>query len=108
LEKVFGNVPKEEIIRICEKAGIPFAPIAHPEDLFEDRQLNEGGGLVEVPLPGGGKTKLPRIPLRVGSYDFGLRSNPPAMGEGTRELLKLMNLADEEIEQLKNEGVIAF
>jgi crotonobetainyl-CoA:carnitine CoA-transferase CaiB-like acyl-CoA transferase len=108
LEKVFGSVPKDEIIRICEKAGIPFAPIAHPEDLFEDRQLNEGGGLVEVPLPGGGKTKLPRIPLRVGSYDFGLRSNPPAMGEGTRELLKLANLTDDEIDQLKNEGVLAF
>jgi len=108
LEKVFGSLPKEEIIRICEKAGIPFAPIAHPEDLFEDRQLNEGGGLVAVPLPGGGKTKLPRIPLRVGSYDFGLRSNPPAMGEGTRELLKLMNLADDEVEQLKKEGILAF
>jgi hypothetical protein len=30
------------------------------------------------------------------------------MGEGTRELLKLANLTDEEIEQLKNEGVLAF
>ncbi len=61
-----------------------------------------------MPVPGGGKTKLPRIPLRVGSHDFGLRSNPPAMGEGTRELLKLMGLTDPEMEQLKKEGVLAY
>jgi len=108
LKKVFESKTKEEIIRICEKAGIPFAPIAHPEDLFEDRQLNEGGGLVEVPLPQGGRTKLPRIPVRVGSHEFGLRSNAPAVGEGTREILKSIQLSDEEIEQLKKEGILAF
>ena len=108
LKKVFESKSKEEIIRICEKAGIPFAPIAHPEDLFEDPQLNEGGGLVEVPLPQGGRTKLPRIPVRVGSHEFGLRSNAPAVGEGTREILKSIKLSDEEIEQLKKEGILAF
>ena len=108
LQKVFESKTKEEIILICERAGIPFAPIAHPEDLFEDRQLNEGGGLVEVPLPKGGHTKLPRIPVRVGSYDFGLRSNPPSVGEGAREVLKSVDLSDDEIEQLRKEGILAF
>jgi crotonobetainyl-CoA:carnitine CoA-transferase CaiB-like acyl-CoA transferase len=108
LQKVFESKTKEEIIRICEKAGIPFAPIAHPEDLFEDPQLNEGGGLVEVPLPQGGRTKLPRIPVRVGSHEFGLRSNAPTVGEGSREILKSIQLSDEEIEQLKKEGILAF
>jgi crotonobetainyl-CoA:carnitine CoA-transferase CaiB-like acyl-CoA transferase len=108
LKKVFGSKSKEEIIRICEKAGIPFAPIAHPEDLFEDPQLNKGGGLVEVPLPQGGRTKLPRIPVRVGSHEFGLRSNAPAVGEGGRDLLKAVGISDQEIEELKKEGVLVF
>jgi crotonobetainyl-CoA:carnitine CoA-transferase CaiB-like acyl-CoA transferase len=108
LQKVFESKTKVEIIGICEKAAIPFAPIAHPEDLFDDPQLNEGGGLVEIPLPQGGRTKLPRIPVRVGSHEFGLRSNPPEVGEGTREILKSIKLSDEEIEQLKKEGVLAF
>jgi crotonobetainyl-CoA:carnitine CoA-transferase CaiB-like acyl-CoA transferase len=87
---------------------MPFAPIARPEDLFEDPQLNEGGSVVETTLPDGGRTKLPRIPVRLGPYEFGLRMNPPAAGEGTREVLKSINLSDEEIEQLKKDGIITF
>jgi crotonobetainyl-CoA:carnitine CoA-transferase CaiB-like acyl-CoA transferase len=108
LEKIFREKGMGEMISLCEKAGIPFSPIARPEDLFEDRQLNEGGGLVEVALPGGRKTKLPRIPVRVGPYDFGLRLQPPAMGEGTRAILKSVPFSDEEIEQLRKEGVLTF
>jgi crotonobetainyl-CoA:carnitine CoA-transferase CaiB-like acyl-CoA transferase len=108
LEKIFREKGMGEMISLCEKAGIPFSPIARPEDLFEDRQLNEGGGLVEVALPGGRKTKLPRIPVRVGPYDFGLRLQPPAMGEGTRAILKSAPFSDEEIEQLRKEGVLTF
>ena len=108
LRKIFQEKTKEEIIQLCEKAGIPFAPIARPEDLFQDPQLNEGGSLVEILLPGGGRAKLPRIPVRLGAYDFGLRINPPAVGEGSRELLKSINISEEEIEQLKKEGVLIF
>jgi crotonobetainyl-CoA:carnitine CoA-transferase CaiB-like acyl-CoA transferase len=108
LAEIFKGKTKQEIVRLAEEAGIPFAPVARPEDLFEDPQLNEGGGLVEMPLPGGGSTKLPRIPVRVGSYDFGLRSNPPGVGEGTREILKSLRFSDEEIENLKKEGILAF
>jgi crotonobetainyl-CoA:carnitine CoA-transferase CaiB-like acyl-CoA transferase len=108
LEKIFREKTKGEVVSLCEKAGIPFSPIARPEDLFEDRQLNEGGGLVEVTLPDGKKAKLPRIPVRVGPYDFGLRLQPPAMGEGTRAILKSVPFSDEEIEQLRKEGVLTF
>ena len=99
---------KEEIFGLCEKAGIPFAPIARPEDLFEDPQLNEGGSVVETTLPDGKRAKLPRIPVRVGSYEFGLRMDPPATGEGTREVLRSINFSDEEIEQLKRDGIITL
>jgi crotonobetainyl-CoA:carnitine CoA-transferase CaiB-like acyl-CoA transferase len=34
--------------------------------------------------------------------------NPPGIGEGTREVLKSINLSDEEIEQLKKDGIITF
>ena len=49
---------KDEVIRICEKAGICFAPIARPEDLFDDPQLNQGDyGLLETNFPMAKKRK---------------------------------------------------
>ncbi|MBW2147969.1 MAG: CoA transferase [Deltaproteobacteria bacterium] len=106
LQKMFKQKEKTEILRLCEEAGIPFAPIAKPEDLFADPQMNEGGSLVETTLPGGRTTKLPKIPLRIGSYNFGLRSDPPEIGEGSQELLKSIGLSEEEIDELKNGGII--
>lgn len=106
IQKHFKTLAKEELFRLCEEAGIPFSPIAKPEELFDDPQLNEGGGLVETTLPGGVRTKLPRIPLRVGSYDFGLRNDPPEVGQDGRELLKSIGLSDGEIDQLQREQIV--
>ena len=106
IQKHFKTLTKAELFRLCEEAGIPFSPIAKPEELFDDPQLNEGGGLVETTLPGGVRTKLPRIPLRVGSYDFGLRNDPPEVGQDGRELLKSIGLSDGEIDQLQREQIV--
>ena len=108
LQQVFKKLEKSEILEQCEKAGIPFAPIAKPEDLFEDPHLNQSGSLVDTTLPGGVKAKLPKIPVRIGSHDFGLRNNPPRVGEGSREVLKSIGISDEEIDELQKAGTLAF
>jgi crotonobetainyl-CoA:carnitine CoA-transferase CaiB-like acyl-CoA transferase len=106
LQKIFKALPREKLFQLCEKAEIPFAPIAKPEDLFNDPHLKHGGGLLETTLPGGTKAKLPRIPLRVGSYDFGLRNNPPELGEGSQELLQELGFTREEINELRREKIL--
>jgi crotonobetainyl-CoA:carnitine CoA-transferase CaiB-like acyl-CoA transferase len=106
LQKIFKTLPRKKLFQLCEKAEIPFAPIAKPEDLFNDPHLKHGGGLVETTLPGGMKAKLPRIPLRVGSYDFGLRNNPPELGEGSQELLQEIGFTREEINELRREKIL--
>ncbi len=108
LQRVFSQKTKEEMVRLCEAAAVSFAPIARPEDLFDDPQLNLGGGLLEIPLPSGETAKLPRIPVRMGSHDFGLRSGAPAVGEGAYELLKSLSLSENEIEELKREKILVF
>jgi crotonobetainyl-CoA:carnitine CoA-transferase CaiB-like acyl-CoA transferase len=97
---------KAEVMQKAEEAGIPFAPITRPEELLDDPHLNQSGGLLETTLPDGRKTKLPRIPLRISGYDFGLRNDPPAPGEGSEELLLSLGLDRDRIAALKKEGVI--
>ena len=97
---------KQEMIAICEEIGIPFAPVATTEDLFDDPHLNAGGRLVEVELPGGIRTRLPKLPIEMGHHDFTLRMQPPALGEHTREVLAGIGLSEMEISHLEAEGVV--
>ena len=99
-----AGLSQNEILDLAGKAGIPFAPVSTPEALFDDPQLNQGGGLLETTLPGGQKTKLPKLPVRLGDHDFGLRNDPPAVGQGSLEILKSLGLTGEEIEKMKQDG----
>jgi crotonobetainyl-CoA:carnitine CoA-transferase CaiB-like acyl-CoA transferase len=100
------RMTKDEIMQRAEGASIPFAPVTRPEELFDDPHLRESGGLLETTLPDGRKASFPRIPLRIGSYDFGLRRDPPAPGEGSEELLLSLGMDRDRIAALKKEGVI--
>lgn len=107
LEKRIAAFNKNEIITKCEEASIPFAPIAKPEDLFDDVQLNEGGSLLQTILPDGTATKLPTTPLDYGGEKASLYLNPPKIGEHTVEVLKSIGMNDEAITKLKEQVIIA-
>jgi len=108
LQQVFKKMEKSEILEQSEKAGVPFVPIARPEDLFEDPHLNQSGSLVDTTLPGGVKAKLTKIPVRIGSHDFGLCTNPLGVGEESHEVLESIGISDEEIDELQNAGTFAL
>ncbi|MCS6807413.1 MAG: CaiB/BaiF CoA-transferase family protein [Bacteroidota bacterium] len=106
VEDMIRSMTKAEVIRRCEEAEIAFAPIARPEDLFDDVQLNQGGSLLTTTLPDGTVTKLPTLPLEMDYTRFGLRRNPPQIGEHTREILQECGLSDKFIAKLSEQGVI--
>ena len=100
LEAFFAKMPLQEILRRCEEAGIPFSPVARPEDLFDDAQLNAGNSLVTTALPDGRAAKLPRLPLSLNGDRLELRHDPPGIGQHSRELLAQIGYGEEEIERL--------
>jgi crotonobetainyl-CoA:carnitine CoA-transferase CaiB-like acyl-CoA transferase len=106
LHKRLGKLTKNDLMALAEKAGIPFAPVNRPEDLFEDVHLNVSGGLVETKTPLGKTAKLPKIPLRLNQRSFELRNDPPKIGEGSLKIYRECGLTDDEIHDLLQEGVI--
>jgi crotonobetainyl-CoA:carnitine CoA-transferase CaiB-like acyl-CoA transferase len=85
--QIFSRMRKQELMDKCEKLGLPFAPIAKPEDLFDDPHLNASGGLTPVTLPNGTPTKVPNLPIEMDGARFGTRLDIPKVGEHTREVL---------------------
>jgi crotonobetainyl-CoA:carnitine CoA-transferase CaiB-like acyl-CoA transferase len=97
---------RSEMVAICDRISIPFAPVAKTEDLFDDPHFNAEGRMLEVTLPNGMTTKLPRLPIEMGNHDFGVRRQPPGPGAHSREILSQFGLPAEVIDQLAVDGVI--
>lgn len=108
LKEKLGSLPKADLLTMSEKAKIPFAPLMRPDQLFDDPHLNESGGFVDTTFPNGTQTKMPKIPLRIGDYDFNLHSDPPEVGEKGRAVLESIGIPSDEIDALvKDEIVVA-
>ena len=106
LHQRLGKLSKADLMALAERADIPFAPVARPQDLFDDPQLNQSGSLATTTVPGGGVTKLPKIPLRMDHSPFDLRLNPPGIGEGSLGLYQACGFSEAEIRALVQEGVV--
>ena len=104
---IFSKMSKQALMDKCESLGLPFAPIAKPEDLFEDPHLNASGGLTPVTLLNGQKTKVPVLPIEMDGVRFGTRLDVPRIGEHTRELLAELGCSAETIGQLIADKVVA-
>lgn len=107
LDERLKQFTKADIVQKCESASIPFAPIAKPEDLFNDEQLVKGESLLSTTLPNGVTTHLPTTPLDYGGSKAGLYLNPPQIGEHTNSILQSLGFTKNEIESLLANGIIA-
>ncbi len=97
---LFVKMGKQELMDECERLGLPFAPIAKPEDLFDDPHLNASGGLTPVTLANGTRTKVPGLPIEMDGERFGTRLDIPKVGEHTRAVLRDLGYDSAAIEQL--------
>jgi crotonobetainyl-CoA:carnitine CoA-transferase CaiB-like acyl-CoA transferase len=103
---IFEKMTKQELMAKCESLGLPFAPIAKPEDLFDDPHLNASGGLTPITLPNGTKTRVPNLPIEMDGRRFGTRLDLPRVGEHTRELLSGLGYTREALDALVAAKVI--
>jgi formyl-CoA transferase len=70
-----------------EAAGVPYAPIARPEQLVHDPHLKASGGLVPMATDDGGTTEVVLLPLLMGGRRPGVRQPLARVGEHTEEVL---------------------
>jgi len=99
-----------ELAQIFEANGLPFAPIAKPEELFDDPHLRATGGLADITLPDGERagqtTQTTLFPLTLDGDRLGVRLQPPTLGRDTDAVLQDLGYAQARISALREQGVI--
>ena len=101
----------DQLAALFEKAGLPFAPIRRPEDLYDDPHLIATGGLADVSLPDGeraGQTvKTTLLPVTMQGERLGVRLHPPVLGKHSDELLGGLGYSVEDIHRLRADAAVA-
>ncbi|MDE1149961.1 MAG: CaiB/BaiF CoA-transferase family protein [Azospirillaceae bacterium] len=107
VQALVAGYTRDELLPLLEKVGLPFAPVAKPEEMFEDPQLVEGGGLVDVTLPDGTETRLPSLPISLDGRRIGKQRDLARPGQDTRAVLAEAGYSPDTIADLLARGIVA-
>jgi crotonobetainyl-CoA:carnitine CoA-transferase CaiB-like acyl-CoA transferase/isopropylmalate/homocitrate/citramalate synthase len=112
----FATMTKAAIIALCERLGLPYAPINFPSDMLTDPHLLASGGLLQTEMAGaesspkGGpcmpRAPLPALPVLFGSERPGLRRQPPGVGEHSLDIAREAGLEDAAIAAMLRHGTL--
>ncbi|RZF66049.1 CoA transferase [Sphingomonas populi] len=97
---LFQSMQRGALVEKLERLGLPFAPIARPDELFDDPHLNTGG-LLDVTIPGGAATKLPGLPIEFDGARPGLWHDIPEIDADGDAILREIGYSDDEIAAIR-------
>jgi crotonobetainyl-CoA:carnitine CoA-transferase CaiB-like acyl-CoA transferase len=105
-DKVFSTKTRDEWMDIFLSKGLMFCSIQHVSEIKNDPQAIANKYVVDFEDPVLGKLKLPGYPVHFSANRAGTRGLAPGVGEHTVEVLEEIGYTDQEIDELRKQGVI--
>lgn len=89
------------------RSGIPCGEVLGLHEALTSKRATDAGLVTTQPHPEAGSVNVLAPPYRFDGERLPVRSAPPQLGEGTREVLQsLLGLSEEKLSQLKANGVV--
>ena len=111
INRLFSPMSLQALSDRLDRAGLPFAPINTPGDLFDAPHLTASGGLLPLHLTAGAlagqQTTLPRLPVEFGLTKPPLHRDVPQAGAHNHEVLSELGLDADAVATLIQDGVIS-
>ena len=109
LKALIAGFPRDLLLERLTAAGIPCGRVAGLHEALTSERTRRGGLLRDMPHPVTGTTPVFAPPYRMDGQRLPIRSAPPTLGEGTREVLQqLLQLPESELQALRDKGVLTL
>ncbi|MDP3766531.1 MAG: CoA transferase, partial [Dehalococcoidia bacterium] len=106
LDDAFATKTSAEWMDLLQAADCICAPVASYEDLLNDPQVRANEYIVEVDHPNQGRMPVVGAPWRFSDTPAEIAPSAPELGQHTEEVLQELGRSWEEIEALREQGVI--
>ena len=101
LAAVFASRPQSHWVGIFDKADCCVTPVLHIGEALDNEQLRARAMVVEADgIP------QPAPPYKLSEFDFAIERGAPAPGQHSEEILREAGYAAEDIERLRQQGII--
>jgi len=107
LEATFRQLTTEKWLEILtEEHDIPFGPLLRADEALESEQAEARNVVREVEHSRIDEYSLIEHPIRFEDGECGFERHAPALGESTSEVLTEYDLSQDEIDELRDDGII--
>ncbi|NMM00238.1 CoA transferase [Paraburkholderia sp. RP-4-7] len=107
LNREIGRRKRQVLLQRLTQAGIPCGEVLGLHEALTSKRATDAGLVTTQPHPEAGSTHVLAPPYRFDGARLPVRSAPPQLGEGTKDVLQsLLGLSDERLSRLKTDGVV--
>lgn len=107
VEKWTRSFPREKIIDVCTRNGVPAGSINSIADIFEDEHFKAREAIKYLKVPGVGDVAVPNVFPTLSETPGTICNLGPGLGDHNKDLYREeLGLSDSELQSLKESGVI--
>ncbi|EEP82456.1 hypothetical protein UREG_07321 [Uncinocarpus reesii 1704] len=107
IEETVKQKTTQEWLEILEGSGMPYSAVNDIQGTLNHTHVRARGMVQEIEHPVCGPIELVNTPVKYSHATPGIRLPPPTLGQHTNEVLQDLGFGSENIDRLRQEGIVS-